>query len=224
MWEEFCTESKCNFEHLHETRLFIHYVEKLWNTAKRTTVSQEKEECVFHENPKMGKPYVSSIKTLNNLGQLRTEDGPTQRWEPLAVVPSDAWTLLTCEWLDPRSKLSWSQWVSDKPPRRLVLRNAYANACKESRLAPGWVNQGRYTDKCIIHQRISLQRSLLGLVEMRHGLSKAGCFLTMTAFNNDPVSTLIGLPRWWQWHPTPVLLPVKSQGRRSLVGCSPWGP
>ena len=26
-----------------------------------------------------------------------------------------------------------------------------------------------------------------------------------------------------QWHPTPVLLPGKSQGRRSLVGWSPWG-
>ena len=26
-----------------------------------------------------------------------------------------------------------------------------------------------------------------------------------------------------QWHPTPVLLPGKSQGQRSLVGCSPWG-
>ena len=25
-----------------------------------------------------------------------------------------------------------------------------------------------------------------------------------------------------QWHPTPVLLPRKSHGRRSLVGCSPW--
>ena len=24
-----------------------------------------------------------------------------------------------------------------------------------------------------------------------------------------------------QWHPTPVLLPGKSHGRRSLVGCSP---
>ena len=24
-----------------------------------------------------------------------------------------------------------------------------------------------------------------------------------------------------QWHPTPVLLPGKPQGRRSLVGCSP---
>ena len=27
--------------------------------------------------------------------------------------------------------------------------------------------------------------------------------------------------RWW--HPTPVLLPGKSHGQRSLVGCGPWG-
>ena len=26
-----------------------------------------------------------------------------------------------------------------------------------------------------------------------------------------------------QWHPTPVLLFGKPHGRRSLVGCSPWG-
>ena len=26
-----------------------------------------------------------------------------------------------------------------------------------------------------------------------------------------------------QWHPAPVLLPGKSHGRRSLVGCGPWG-
>ena len=26
-----------------------------------------------------------------------------------------------------------------------------------------------------------------------------------------------------QWHPTPVLLPGKSHGWRSPVGCSPWG-
>ena len=26
-----------------------------------------------------------------------------------------------------------------------------------------------------------------------------------------------------QWQPTPVLLPAKSHGLRSLVGCSPWG-
>ena len=31
------------------------------------------------------------------------------------------------------------------------------------------------------------------------------------------------LPQRRRWHPTPVLLPGKSHGRRSLVGCSPWG-
>ena len=27
-----------------------------------------------------------------------------------------------------------------------------------------------------------------------------------------------------KWHPTPVLLPRKPHGWRSLEGCSPWGP
>ena len=31
------------------------------------------------------------------------------------------------------------------------------------------------------------------------------------------------LTRRRQWHPTAVLLPGKSHGQRSLVGCSPWG-
>ena len=36
-----------------------------------------------------------------------------------------------------------------------------------------------------------------------------------------PVTSILCWRRWW--HPTPVLLPGKSHGRRSLVGCSPWG-
>ena len=35
---------------------------------------------------------------------------------------------------------------------------------------------------------------------------------------------LVGKIPWRRkWHPTPVLLPGKSHGRRSLVGYSPWG-
>ena len=39
------------------------------------------------------------------------------------------------------------------------------------------------------------------------------------------VLLLFQLNHFWrrQWHPTPVLLPGKSHGQRSLVGCSPWG-
>ena len=40
-------------------------------------------------------------------------------------------------------------------------------------------------------------------------------------------TALFTVDRTWkwrrQWHPTPVLLLGKSHGRRSLVGCSPWG-
>ena len=40
----------------------------------------------------------------------------------------------------------------------------------------------------------------------------------ITTFEDDAIAL-------WrrQWHPTPVLLPGKSHGWRSLVGCSPWG-
>ena len=36
-------------------------------------------------------------------------------------------------------------------------------------------------------------------------------------------STCYSYHRRRQWHHTPVLLPGKSHGWRSLVGCSPWG-
>ena len=38
------------------------------------------------------------------------------------------------------------------------------------------------------------------------------------------ITTYYMIPSWRrQWHPTPVLLPGKSHGRRSLEGCRPWG-
>ena len=33
----------------------------------------------------------------------------------------------------------------------------------------------------------------------------------------------MNIDRRRQWHPIPVLLPGKSHGQRSLVGCPPWG-
>ena len=40
-----------------------------------------------------------------------------------------------------------------------------------------------------------------------------------------PLFNLTCLRDIWRrrWHPTPVLLPGKSHGQRSLVGCGPWG-
>ena len=47
------------------------------------------------------------------------------------------------------------------------------------------------------------------------------CDVSTLAWDNWLVLTKYERRR--QWHPTPVLLLGKSHGRRSLVGCSPWG-
>ena len=54
------------------------------------------------------------------------------------------------------------------------------------------------------------------------------CSAVLTATIKDSKSSWIINEQYvndWrrQWHPTPVLLPGKSHGRRNLVGCSPWG-
>ena len=54
-------------------------------------------------------------------------------------------------------------------------------------------------------------------------------FVVVTNKGKDKVSMIFDFKCYstvcWrrQWHPTPVLLPRKSHGWRSLVGCSPWG-
>ena len=68
-----------------------------------------------------------------------------------------------------------------------------------------------------------------GLEEAQGGIKIAGRNINNLRYADD--STLMAeseeelkslLIR--QWHPTPVLLPGKSHGQRSLVGYSPWGP
>ena len=44
-----------------------------------------------------------------------------------------------------------------------------------------------------------------------------------TTFSSSICHKVMGSGRR-QWHPSPILLPGKSHRRRSLVGCSPWGP
>jgi len=45
----------------------------------------------------------------------------------------------------------------------------------------------------------------------------------ITLLTNVYILKAMAFPWRRQWQPTPVLLPGKSHGQRSLVGCSPWG-
>ena len=46
-----------------------------------------------------------------------------------------------------------------------------------------------------------------------------------SACNAGDPGSITGSGRPWRrkWHPTPILLPGKSHGQKSLVGYSPWG-
>ena len=62
----------------------------------------------------------------------------------------------------------------------------------------------------------------LGFLEVLMGYSKG--YMTCNRLNVEAHMRWCSAPFWRrQWHPTPVLLPGKSHGRRSLVACSPWG-
>ena len=75
-----------------------------------------------------------------------------------------------------------------------------------------------------------LQCSTFFIVQLSHAYMTTGKTIALTrrTFVDEVMSLLFNMLsrlviRRRQWHPTPVLLPGKSHGRRSLVGCSPWG-
>ena len=67
------------------------------------------------------------------------------------------------------------------------------------------------------------------ILQLSHPYMTTGKTIALTRRNfvNKVMSLLFNtlsrlVMRRRQWHPTPVLLPGKSHGWRSLVGCSPW--
>ena len=87
------------------------------------------------------------------------------------------------------------------------------------------------SSKFSIHKRWHIKRKR----KKEHGISVYFCFPIITIQKKAEnwlvirqetyvfffLSTHLSLSS--QWHPTPVLLPGKSHGWRSLAGCSPWG-
>ena len=77
--------------------------------------------------------------------------------------------------------------------------------------------------------RYKRQRGCRGQVTELFGHSKlpitGKIFFFFLSMNENLLGILESYMQKWrrQWHLTPVLLPGKSHGWRSLVGCSPWG-
>ena len=66
---------------------------------------------------------------------------------------------------------------------------------------------------------------MLGCLTLSQRSLRLSSFLLIrfSFFLSDSFVSIYTICQRRQWHPTPVLLPGKSHGWSSLVGCSPWG-
>ena len=85
------------------------------------------------------------------------------------------------------------------------------------------------TFKCFLQHHSSkasiLWCSAFFIIHLSHPYMTTGKIIALIkwTFVGKVMSLLFNVLPRRQWHPTPVLLPGKSHGWRSLVGCSPWG-
>ena len=82
-------------------------------------------------------------------------------------------------------------------------------------------SKNRFQITCLVHARTQDGLSSLVITHLKHMWEKVS-FLEGAQCWELLLKEVPVLQRR-QWHPTPVLLPGKSHGQRSLVGCSPWG-
>ena len=82
--------------------------------------------------------------------------------------------------------------------------------------------------RCVLLTKLKSSRKCNCLYSLCLSTFYLGRVLSHPKFCSPPIQSRVWrtlpLSTWRrQWHPTPVLLPGSSHGRRSLVGCSSWG-
>ena len=113
--------------------------------------------------------------------------------------------------------------ISDTQVTSLIL-----SARRNSDLAYLLGDQYIYNIQCMCAKSLQLCPTLCDAMDCRprgsavHGILQVRIpqWLPGPSLGNLPDP---GIEPRFKWHPTPVLLPGKSHGRRRLVGYSPWG-
>ena len=110
------------------------------------------------------------------------------------------------DWSMPLGSWNLKKWMND----RMVLCRSTTMTQMED-----WEeDQGR------LRQQVTFHMPLVSTTEVRRCYFKWQPLSKVGGRNLEKPSILFGRR---QWQPTPVLLPGKSHGRRSLVGYNPWG-
>ena len=96
-------------------------------------------------------------------------------------------------------------WAFSLQPPRCLPRTGKVSKCSDLEEKPSRIGKRRYNSTRRNHTLITLENVVSSLQQKR---------LSVSVNLYRPIAS---------WQPTPVLLPGKSHGQRSLVGYSPWG-
>ena len=134
--------------------------------------------------------------------------------------------VLPLTWKSPTALQSKSDTVSDSPVLRVCLRQRQL-----------WKKAGCWVHILVVENDVGLPDHLGRNTESLNAVIFHGVptqFIIIpdlqeigVSLKNSSLTSNMLILCWFnqrrQWQPTPVLLPGKSHGWRSLIGCSPWG-
>ena len=163
--------------------------------------------------------------TLTHQAPLPMKFSRQEYWNGLPFLTPRDLPEIGIKFTSPESPALAGRFFTTKPPGKLcvfcvcgvksnsvVSYSLQPQGVQPARLLCPWNSPGQNT-------RVGSCSLLQGIFPTQGSNSHLLCLLHWQA----GFSTTSTIWRRRQWHPTPVLLPGKSHGLRSLEGCSPWG-
>ena len=170
-------------------------------------MKRQKDTTLKDELPRsVGAQYASGEEWRNN-SRNNEETEPKQKQHPVVDVTGDGSKVRCCKeqyCIGTWNVRSMNQSKLEVVKQEMARVNVDILGISELK----WTGMGEFNSEDYCGQESLRKNGVAVIVNKR--VQKA----------NSP---LMNLFFFLQWHPTPVLLPGKSHGRRSLVGCSPWG-
>ena len=170
-------------------------------------MKRQKDTTLKDELPRsVGAQYASGEEWRNN-SRNNEETEPKQKQHPVVDVTGDGSKVRCCKeqyCIGTWNVRSMNQSKLEVVKQEMARVNVDILGISELK----WTGMGEFNSEDYCGQESLRKNGVAVIVNKR--VQKAS-------------SPLMNLFFFLQWHPTPVLLPGKSHGRRSLVGCSPWG-
>ena len=161
---------------------------------------------------------------------MKSHNQPTRRLHPswliqmfsiflLPTLPSNTLKEQSYHHKGEKGNVWKHKWNHLPSPRHITWQQSQTGLTALERRGVSTVEYHTWILKCMCRCKGSKTGQKVRTVLKSKKKKNCGTHLTLCTKIN--LRGIININQRRQWHPTPVLLPRKSRGRRSLVGCSP---